>query len=383
MHNGESLLSQSSRVIWIYLTSRHRDDIKGVNVYVSFTGTFSASDIIADLTAWSAAGDPIRQLGQGLNIHKGFFKYMSEISEQFVSGLYGILKKHRNVEAISVTGHSLGGALSTIAAYHIKKVILPNLDASEEQPFYNNINVECVTFGSPRVFDGPSAQKVEEVVGKGNIVRVWNQYDPISAVPMGFLNSKHVGVDIMLGDTLFHDWYMQFIGALPHHSVNRYFNLVSPQYSEISAQITFFKDILKVLNDKKTQSPEEWGKIVKSFNSLVDRCAFENDASGFGAKNADSAKQMVVVCEHELADELDDLKQALGTENARKFRVKEPKKMTQTEVKSNQGYFSWLFGSGKSNGNEMAAVVVPENQKSAVTDDSPVIISDEEFHIIN
>lgn len=150
-----------------------------MNVLVFRGTTANFSDIITDLKAkWITTGNG--------NAHKGFVEAF-EVVENDVMWEIGNLPQ---VEPLYVTGHSLGGALATVAAMRCDKV--HTLAAS-------------YTFGSPRV-GGP-----EWVDGlKCPVYRVVNEADGVPLVPpsivltilippllwlsrIGFVGFQHVG----------------------------------------------------------------------------------------------------------------------------------------------------------------------------------------------
>ncbi len=72
-----------------------------------------------------------------------------------------------------ITGHSLGGAVATIATSKLKR---PNLGA-------------CYTFGSPRVGN----PEFDADLIKVPVYRVQNSSDAVTRVPFMFMNFQHVG----------------------------------------------------------------------------------------------------------------------------------------------------------------------------------------------
>lgn len=70
-------------------------------------------------------------------VHLGFYKGYANIQEQLLTAINIELWRHSNA-SILVTGHSLGGALATLAAVDIK-LHMPSLQ------------VDFYTLGSPRV----------------------------------------------------------------------------------------------------------------------------------------------------------------------------------------------------------------------------------------
>lgn len=93
-----------------------------------------------------------------------------------------LIKKYDNEElSITITGHSLGGALSVLSAYDIamsgvnvhgvdvklskklneKSVVTPTHDQSKTKKTGHKIPVTAFTFAGPRVGNNPFADKVK------------------------------------------------------------------------------------------------------------------------------------------------------------------------------------------------------------------------------
>jgi hypothetical protein len=78
-------------------------------------------------------------------------------------------KRGRNVSRIHVVGHSLGGAVATLAA---------------EQLALAGHSVTLYTFGSPRVGYTNYANALRHIIGSDNIHRVYHETDMVSMVPI-------------------------------------------------------------------------------------------------------------------------------------------------------------------------------------------------------
>ena len=111
--------------IWLSKSTR--------TAYVSFPGTRTFEDLGHDLDTRSVPLDPTRPAD--VLVHAGFRNKYFSVHEM----LADVLEIHESMfDTLVTTGHSLGGALATIAA--------PML--SETFP---TKKIECLTFGSPRV----------------------------------------------------------------------------------------------------------------------------------------------------------------------------------------------------------------------------------------
>jgi len=138
---------------------------KGIGEYqnqafVAFKGTASLYDALTD------GNTGIRASHTGCYVHQGFYyAFHSMIVElrNYLSGLKG-------VTAIHCIGHSLGGAVATLAADWIKSMGVAG-------------QVNLYTFGSPRVGLEMFAKKCTARLVADNIYRVYHKTDPVPMVP--------------------------------------------------------------------------------------------------------------------------------------------------------------------------------------------------------
>lgn len=127
---------------------------------VAFKGTESLYDALTDVNTG------VKTSHTGCRVHQGFhYAFDSVLTElrRFIGGLKG-------VHTIQCVGHSLGGAIATLAADWIR--------ASGA-----SATVKLYTFGSPRVGLDMFARKCTSRITAGNIYRVYHQTDPIPMVP--------------------------------------------------------------------------------------------------------------------------------------------------------------------------------------------------------
>jgi pimeloyl-ACP methyl ester carboxylesterase len=96
-------------------------------------------------------------------VHKGFANAFGSILPQLQREQGAIL----SADVIHCVGHSLGGAIATLAAGHYATL---------------NRNVRLYTFGSPRVGYRDAHQMFEKRIGKDNIFRVAHNRDPITMI---------------------------------------------------------------------------------------------------------------------------------------------------------------------------------------------------------
>jgi predicted lipase len=163
--------------------------------YMIFRGTFSEPGWILDLDFF-----PEVHPDYPGKVHRGFSRGFGDF-KKWVSEFYDPKKQ------TYVAGHSLGGAMATLAGYHYNPVI-------------------TYTFGSPRVGDA------EFVKGyKVNQVRFVHDLDPIPHVPFG-VDFEHVCDAIHIGNgwfsALIQHLRFGFHGALKaamnDHNIEEYLN---------------------------------------------------------------------------------------------------------------------------------------------------------------
>lgn len=144
-------------------------------MFVAFRGTSSAADVLSDVDVRTV---PLPELGGSVRVHKGFHTQFMAIKD--------LLWKHLHAqEEVVFCGHSLGGALATIAAA---------VFAGER----SGTVVRCFTVGSPRVGNSKFAQAFRAHVADS--VRVFNENDPVPMVPISY-RFQHVDKGVCIDDT--------------------------------------------------------------------------------------------------------------------------------------------------------------------------------------
>ncbi|KAL0050037.1 hypothetical protein WJX82_003243 [Trebouxia sp. C0006] len=136
-------------------------------VVVAFRGTASMKNALADLQAWRIAHPPMRGtkwLGTRPLVHVGFLKswLAGGLKYKVVSHILEAVRQCKQESGsdqpvkIFVTGHSLGGALATLAAFDIRRHLLDNMQSDAE--------VVCYTFAAPRTGNHAFAREYNAMV---------------------------------------------------------------------------------------------------------------------------------------------------------------------------------------------------------------------------
>ncbi len=127
------------------------------------------NDLKADINAQTAVAETMGR------VHRGFKKEVDD--------LWPILEKAllENTKTLWFTGHSLGGAMSTICA---GRCLLSYISSNPQQVY---------TFGSPRVGDKPYIN-----YAKLDFLRWVNNNDIVTRVPPVWLGYRHAGQEMYL-----------------------------------------------------------------------------------------------------------------------------------------------------------------------------------------
>lgn len=145
-------------------------------VLVAFTGTqifFLPETVLIDLEIGKVDFPPT-----GGNVSQGFYAAWMGVSDLVLSRI------NNSTKEVWLSGHSLGGALITIASAVIKRL-------------YPQIKVITYSYSSPRVGDAEFAFGYSQLGIKSN--RIQNNLDLIPSIPLiDFLGYHHVHTLILL-----------------------------------------------------------------------------------------------------------------------------------------------------------------------------------------
>jgi hypothetical protein len=147
-------------------------------ITVVFRGSESLSDWYYDLMVFK------HKLKDDVYVHSGFYQQLTSnhVYAELVKSVKVILEEHPDYD-IYVTGHSLGGALSTLFGYMLANEI--------------ENNVKVASFASPRVGNYAWKKAFEETPNLTHY-RITNKRDIVTAFP--FYKYYHVGINIQLSD---------------------------------------------------------------------------------------------------------------------------------------------------------------------------------------
>ncbi len=164
-------------------------EARSPTLYLTFRGTSTPTEALLDLNA-QQVDFPLLS-GDGGGTHKGFTDRYQDLHAAIAADVEVQLASHPSAR-IAITGHSLGGAVATLAAA-----------ALAEQ---TGVPVSCYTFASPRVGDRDFVARFEALVADS--WRVTNPRDLVPGAPedaplgpdspFAGLFYEHVGVRVDL-----------------------------------------------------------------------------------------------------------------------------------------------------------------------------------------
>ena len=187
----------------------------------------------------------IRQIpADGGKTHKGFYSAYEEVHNQIQSTL---VKKEFLAKPLYITGHSLGGALATIAARKIK---------------HKGGILACYTFGSPRVGDSNWISSITPPI-KVPIYRIVNAIDVVTMLPPDKIIR---GVCFLLKFIpymkKFALWLKQRFGNYMHTGDMRYLTNC-PKGDYRSVKLLYSVDIFfRIGGSLKAAGSWGWGKLL-------------------------------------------------------------------------------------------------------------------------
>ncbi|KAG2016286.1 lipase [Coprinopsis cinerea AmutBmut pab1-1] len=158
-----------------------RDDSRK-EIIVSFRGSMSVTDALVDLAIIMV---PLKSTGitnvGDAHVHTGFQFAYNVVADDVISTVRNQYNS-RSGYTIVVTGHSLGGAVASMAAISLKAA-LPNAP------------LKLYTYGQPRVGNAAFASLVESRVGVNNIFRTVHTYDGVPTVLFKALGYRHFATE--------------------------------------------------------------------------------------------------------------------------------------------------------------------------------------------
>lgn len=274
--------------IMLYREDKSSNGHKIDQLILSFSGSNSQEDWKHNLNFKKTQGYAQHNLAAGFKVHEGIMDSLSESLtyngtnlkrwfDNYVKSQKGqnLLPGEKPTLRIAVTGHSLGGALALLMALDIKQNIAPH--------YADKLTIQVVvyTFGSPPIFDSRFAKKAEDLIGKENIVRVWNVGDPVASFSivkktedvfkksplMTFLGYSHIGISIPLADNERMASFFDKFNPWSNHLADRYSNLIETNWKSLLN--THAREIFRYLQSQNLLTGEELKSTLEGMDEFL------------------------------------------------------------------------------------------------------------------
>lgn len=138
-------------------------------IVLSFRGSSSTENWIADFLFAQVPCD----LGNGCLAHVGFYGSWAEVASRAIAAVKKAKADNPSYKVV-VTGHSLGGAVGTLAVAYVRRA---------------GIAADLYTYGGPRVGNNAFVKYVTEQPGLE--VRLTHAADPVPRLPPMIANYRH------------------------------------------------------------------------------------------------------------------------------------------------------------------------------------------------
>ncbi|KJZ71740.1 hypothetical protein HIM_08882 [Hirsutella minnesotensis 3608] len=150
-------------------------DAKAKELIVALRGTSDIADAITDINFPLVDYQSPGISGcDGCKVHSGFLKSWNAIAGPVVNAVKQSLQKDSS-QKVTVTGHSLGGALASMAAMTLTGSGVPH--------------VQAISYGQPRTGNQAYADYVDRLAP--TFIRVTHQNDGIPQVPLVAMGYQH------------------------------------------------------------------------------------------------------------------------------------------------------------------------------------------------
>ncbi|KAF8644785.1 hypothetical protein AX16_008247 [Volvariella volvacea WC 439] len=158
-----------------------RDDTRK-EIVVAFRGSLEPIDILTDILIIQK---PLRAPGISnvgdAYVHTGFLNAYNLVAEQVLDLVKSELSSKPGYTVVS-TGHSLGGAIASLAALSIRGT-------------HPNVPLKLYTFGQPRTGNDAFARLVESRIGINNIFRAVHTTDGVPTILFKAIGYRHFATE--------------------------------------------------------------------------------------------------------------------------------------------------------------------------------------------
>ncbi|KAK2601684.1 hypothetical protein QQS21_004759 [Conoideocrella luteorostrata] len=221
-------------------------DERSSRIIISYRGTASPWDVLTDIRV--AKVQPNREYcGENCLVHRGFWDAFVTTQGKVMEGVTMAYRKiqqyHKNPTpsySLHVVGHSLGGAVATLAGVDLRN---------------RGLITDIITFGSPRV-GNTYFSKYASRTGRGIMRRITSKHDIVASLPPRIWDFRHTYPEI---------WYDNGFDQPQFRSCPDLEPLFTFPSCSAMFSVEFFSDRVKQHSDYSKLSqpcPKELGEAV-------------------------------------------------------------------------------------------------------------------------
>ncbi|KPI82540.1 lipase precursor-like protein [Leptomonas seymouri] len=133
--------------------------------------------------------DQLSSCGDKCTVHAGFMLSYLSLRYRLRSAVLALLSAHPTYGVV-VTGHSLGGALATLAAADLQELLNRGNHTPAPQP------ITLYSYGAPRVGNVAFAQWLTDLLSHGTHYRITHSRDPVVRLPFRFEGYAHTAGEV-------------------------------------------------------------------------------------------------------------------------------------------------------------------------------------------
>ncbi|KAH8173603.1 lipase (class 3) domain-containing protein [Sarocladium implicatum] len=166
--------TEKAACIWKMATTK--------SLIVSIRGTASAADHMVNLNGQptDATGFLGLEVGRSVTAHKGFLSCAETLLPIVLKDLIRLVQADSSIRQITFTGHSAGGAVSSLIFLHILHHKIPEIA---------HVSLGLATFGSPPVTSTNSTATAKDSPQFGFAYAFVNEHDIVSRADSAYISS--------------------------------------------------------------------------------------------------------------------------------------------------------------------------------------------------
>ena len=154
-------------------------------IVVAFRGSGNLQNWLHNVAFVQTPYDSYSSCGSKCRVHVGFMASYFSLREETRNAVLALRSTYPTYGVVA-TGHSLGGALATLAAADLQELLSRGHLSPAPPP------LTLYTFGSPRVGNAAFAQWVANLLSSGASYRITHARDPVVRLPLRSWDYSHV-----------------------------------------------------------------------------------------------------------------------------------------------------------------------------------------------